>query len=319
MATQNPSVIMAAPDPVSNYNWINAISSALTALGVAIQGGVSGQINLSGGSVPLPGTIVAATTYAMGYEVRALVASGLPTIYVRVDYYLYAFNTTAAGLWPVIKITTGTGVNTSTGALTGLVSQQFSTMGTSTAFSIAAPTSARPLFFASDGANWLTLAIDPAHVVATPTATYGGFALERTITSATGAYNGDGWQFLGLSSEVTNAFGTAVVNVASSAVLFNGTFAPVAPVPFVTGSTTGTQATVFPVTVMLPKPEGPMLGAMGYMYPDIAPGTIFPVSMYGASHNYLALGLTQNCFYPVTVGAGTVTGAGIFRAAVRYE
>lgn len=319
MATQNPFVAMCAPDAISNYNWINAISTALTALGVAIQTGVAGQINLSGGSVAIPGTITSGTTYSMGYEVRALVASGLPTIYVRIDYFLFAQSTTAASLWPVFKITTSTSVNNATGALTGLVSQQMSTMGTSTAFSTVAPTATRPLFLASDGSNWLTIAVDPAHLVTLPTATYGGFSLERTITPTTGTYNGDGWQFLGLSSEVASSFGTAVVNVAGSLVLFSTVYAPTAPCPFVTGSTTGSQATVFPVTVMLPKPEGPMLSAMGYMYPDIAAGTIFPVSMYSASHNYMALGATQNPFYPATVGAGVFTGNGIFRAAIRYE
>lgn len=319
MATQNPSAVMAAPDPVTNYNWINAISTALTALGVAIQSSVSGQINLSGGSVPLPGTISGGTIYSLGYEVRALVASGMPTIYVRVDYQLYAFNTTASGLWPVVRLTTGTGVNTTTGALTGLVSQQFATCGGASTLGSAAPTSSRPLFFASDGSNWLTMAIDPALLVTRPTVTYGAFAIERTITAATGAYNSDGWQTLGMSSDVASNFGTSVVNVLGSLVLTTTLYAPTAPCPFVTGSTTGSQATVFPVTVMIPKPEGPMLSAMGYMYPDIASGTVFPVTMYGASHNYMACGLTNNNFYPLVTSGPTVTGAGIFRAAIRYE
>lgn len=157
-----------------NYNWINAISTALTNMGLLIDTAVTGQIVISGGNIPLtvPASPAAQTIYNQGYEVRQMSASGLPTIYVKVYYNLLSAdtNTGTNGFRPFLLITFGTSVSAA-GVLGGLTTEN----ATAGCYGISGKNgnnenSSTPLYtwnlyLASDGANWITMQDDPEDVL----------------------------------------------------------------------------------------------------------------------------------------------------------
>ena len=325
MSVYNPvgGIVWAAPDAVSNFNWINTISAGLTALGLPINGAVSGQISLGGGSVAIPGTITNGTLYPMGYEVRQMISSGLPTLQLRIDYKLISLGTTAAALYPVVVVTVGTTVNTSTGVVGGAATTAGASTPGNTIYSGNANTASRPLFMSSDGANYLTFTVDPARSTASPTTTCACIVLDRSVTAATGAYNANGYQLISLSNSVVTGVADGAgcwnVNLTSALCTYVANYGVTFPGSMFTGSGTGTAATVAPVSVMLPAAQGPMFAAIGYYRNDVADGTTFPVMIYGSNHTYLACAVTYQSFSQAPTTAGTTTGFGAQRLAMRYE
>lgn len=326
MSVYNPAggIVWAAPTAADNYNWIQLISTGLTTLGLPIDGTVSGQIVLSGGSVALPGSIAANTLYSMGYEIRTMASAGLTTLKIRIDYKLWSTGTTAAGLYPVIVITVGTTVNTTTGVLGGAVTQAgASSANNSTQFSGSASAVSRALFMSSDGANYLTIVVDPGHTVAVPTTVPLITVLERTITASTGAYNNAGYQIIGLGSAVitvtSDGSGIWNVNLLSNVSTYSANFGVTFPGSMFSNSGSGAAATVAPVSVMVPAAQGPMLAALGYYNNDVAAGTTFTAMIYGANHTFLSTGIGFLSFSQAPTTGATTTGFGAQRLAMRYE
>jgi hypothetical protein len=326
MSVYNPAsgIVWAAPTAADNYNWIQLISTGLTTLGFPIDGTVSGQIVLSGGSVALPGSIAAGTLYSMGYEIRTMASAGLTTLKIRIDYKLWSTGTTAAGLYPVIVITVGTTVNTTTGVLGGAVTQAgASSANNSPIYSGSAPTVPRAIFMSSDGANYLTMVVDPGRAVAQPTTVALINVLERTITASKGAYNNAGYQNIGLGTQFLSATqdcsGIWNVNLSTNVSTYSQNFGVTFPGSMFSNSGSGTAATIAPVSVMVPVAQGPMLAALGYYNNDVAAGTTFTAMIYGANHTFLSTGIGYVSFSQAPTTTGTTTGFGAQRLAMRYE
>lgn len=316
------TLIWRVATTTENYNWIKKVSDALTACGCVLTSD-TGQINLAGTTVPIPST-PDMTFKQSGYQIRKLERSGFPTLYIRVDYGVRRFNSfssAATNTFPALRITVGTETN-GAGVLGGVhttAAKAFSDTG----FYIhgeQAPSGVRPLFFASDGENYLTMCIDPA--LAGGSTTYRTsslvpmvFALERTVTPETGAYDSDGFVVVNACSNVPDTevqSGYHVANIPGAATFYG----PAQSVPaqntgLFTSSFSAGSTNLFPVTVVLPKPKGPMKSVLYYYKLDIADGYTLDTTMYGETHTFIASGSMQAT---TAIIAGTNVAA-----ALRYD
>lgn len=317
------TLIWRAGTTAENYNWIKKISDALTAVGCALTSD-TGQVNLSGTTVAIPSTPDMSFKLA-GYQIRKLERSGFPTIFIRIDYGVRrytSFSSAANNVSPVLRITFGTETN-GAGVLGGVSNvgglKFYSDWGYYWQGELP-PAAVRPLFFASDGQNYLTMSIDPAlaggGVNRTSAIVPLVFALERSVTPETGAYDVDGLAVVcasgympdgevGLSSyTVANIPGAAIFQAAAGSV-------PAQATGLFTSSFSAGSTNLFPVTVCLPKPKGPMKSVLYYYRLDIADGYTLNTTMYGATQTFIAGGSLQT--------ASSWIGAGSLSAALRYD
>lgn len=295
-----------------NYNWIKKISDALTAAGCALTSD-TGQINLAGTTVAIPST-PDMTFKQSGYQIRKLERSGFPTLFIRIDYGVRRYSsvsTAATNVAPALRITVGTETN-GAGVLGGVhttAAKAYSEWGFYWQAELP-PTGVRPLFFSSDGQNYLTMCIDPALAGAS---TWGRtsssvplvFALERSVTPETGAYDADGFVVANVASNIPNGeaqSGYTVGNIPGAAV-FQGAAqsVPAQNTDLFTSSFSAGSTNLFPVTVCLPKPKGPMKSMLYYYRADIADGYTLNTTMYGETRTFLASGALQ---YPSALIAG---------------
>lgn len=218
-----------------NYNWIQAVHNVLAALGLVqvSSGTVSGQVNLGTGSVTVaaPGSPAISTPYQQGFEVYALTAAGLPTIYMKVYYWLSYFSA-GAGYLPGIAVSFCNAIS-STGTEQGATTNPggAGTSGGPAAILTQAPINAgvtsfptRTWYLATDGANYFSLADDPEGRMAALNSVNNGYGMmSRLQNPNTGAFVGDGLFMDGRQpSPVQTGAGTQLVaSGQSNAVVLN--------------------------------------------------------------------------------------------------
>lgn len=297
------TLVWRAATTTENYNWIKKISDALTACGCLLTSD-TGQINLAGTTVTIPSS-PDDTFKQAGYQIRKLERSGFPTIYIRIDYGVRRYNsfsTAATNVVPALRITVGTETN-GAGVLSGVSFTAFQAYsGWGFYWPSETPgTGQRPLFFSSDGQNYLTMVIDPA--LAGGSITYRAnsdvplvFALERSVTPETGAYDTDGFVMVNVGVQPSGGAISfySVANIPGGATYQSGSYSVPAQNPgLFTSSFSAGSTNLFPVTVCLPKPKGPMKSVMYYYRLDIADGYTFSTTMYGETRTYIASGSLQ--------------------------
>lgn len=303
-----------------NYNWIKKISDALTAVGLALTSD-TGQVNLAGPTLAIPST-PDMTFKQAGYQIRKLERSGFPTLFIRIDYGVrryVGFSTAATNVFPSIRVTVGTETN-GAGVLGGAhttAAKAYSDLG----FYVNSeqpPIGVRPLFFASDGQNYLTMVIDPA--LAAGSVSYRTssmvplvLAIERSVTPETGAYDTDGYVVVNCCSNVPDGESMAAYSVANipGAATFWTSYVPAQNTGLFTSSFSAGSTSLFPVTVVLPKPKGPMKSVLYYYRVDIADGYTLNTTMYGETLTFIAGGTLQP-------NSAAITPASI-SIALRYD
>lgn len=304
MATAtDTTLVWRAATTTEMFNWVKKISDALTACGCALTSD-TGQINLSGTTLAIP-TSPDDTFKMAGYQVRKLERSGFPTIYIRFDYGVMRytpFSSAATNVYPGIRITVGTETN-GAGVLGGVSNINGLKFYSDRGFYPGGeqpPSGVRPLFFSSDGQNRLSMCIDPALAGAsqsyrTSSQVPLSFAIERTVAPETGAYDGDGYVVVNaLSSLPSGEPGIApytVANIPGAAIFQGSTNSVPAQNPgLFTSSFSAGSTNLFPVTVCLPKPKGPMKSVLYYYKQDIADGYSFNTTMYGEACTFISGG-----------------------------
>lgn len=317
------TLIWRAATTTEMYNWIKKISDALTAVGCVLTSD-TGQISLAGTTVAIP-TSADETFRQAGYQIRKLERSSYPTLFIRIDYGVRRytpFSSAANNVIPAMRITVGTetngagvlgGVNTANG-------KSFSEWGFYYPSELP-PAGVRPLFFSSDGQNYLTMVIDPA--LAGGSAAYRNnsgvplvFALERSVTPETGAYDADGYVIVSPLASPPSGEPWAtytVANIPGAAVYAGGaaTSVPAQNTGLFTSSFSAGSTNLFPVTVCLPKPKGPMISVLYYYKADIADGYTLSTTMYGATRTFIAAGSLQ--------APSALITANSVAAALRYD
>ena len=291
-ATAN-DLVWRASTTAENLAWAKKISDALTAIDV-VKTADTGQINLTGTTLAIPSSPDTSFKSA-GYEIRKLEAAGLPTIYLRIEYGVRNSGAVAGSTnnTPTLKLSVGTSTN-GAGVLGGVLAQydSFSNYGHYTgSVTTNAP---RPFFFSSDGQNYLTMMIDPALVGATSSPTSAVvplvYCLERSIDPATGNYDGEGCTILNSSVEIPSGQSATfrhVLNFTATSVNSGGQI-PAQTDPMWTSSGNAGATTLFPVTVLLPRPKGPLRSCVYIYAAEAVPGTQFSTTFYGATRTYIA-------------------------------
>lgn len=299
MAThQNNTVVWRCNNTTEYFNAISKISQGFDAVGV-VKTADTGQVNLTGPTLALPATVDTTMRYNH-YEVRKLERSGFPTIFLRIDYGARQPSTTFAGNYvPFVKITTGTGTD-GAGVLTGPARFQaiYSADGY-TGSSITTPVAPRPLFMASDGQNYLTIALDPSLIAPNPQSGTVPISMvvERCISASTIDYDTDSYVIINHNNAGSltdsqagfTATYMTIVNLESLSFVNGGSVPVQAPVGLTTSKIPG-QTLLFPITVCTPKIKMPAKACIYFFSADIPAGNQFTVSFYGQTKNYLSLG-----------------------------
>ena len=279
------------------------LSAALTEVGL-VKHTTAGQINVA--TAELPSDIDARWFRRIGFEIRKMVATGLRTIYFRIDYCTAGgASANASTSQATYRITTGTGVDDD-GVLTGLVSTSASTTAHANSAS-AFPDFAFPFYLASDGANYFTLAIDPANILTSVYAqsnsySQHAFMAERSRSIDDAAFDDDGMALYCLNGQQSlaaseySAHGySASFKLLSFTLNQQGQITnPSSVVPnyiFAQQSLDPDSMTVFPILMGVPEPKAPGNGVVGYWAIDVPPDTIIPaVPIYAEAVDYVALG-----------------------------
>lgn len=317
------TLIWRVASTAENFNWIKLISNGLDIVGVTLTAD-TGQIVLTGTTVPIPAS--ADATFKMsGYQIRTLIAPGLPTLYLRFDYGVrryVGFSTAANAVAPAIRISTGTSTD-GAGNLTGVISDQIYALSEwGFSYSQELPGNAtRPFFFSSDGQNYLTMSIDP--VCSGSPATYRTsatpplvFCFERSIAPDTGDYDGDGYVWVNPVGVIPDGLRTTdylIANIPAASIfsIDGQNHVPAQTTLYFTSSGTAGATSLFPVTVCLPQPKAPMKSALYYYKADIADGYTLSTTVNGTPHTFIAAGKQQSASAVINYGAVSV--------ALRYE
>lgn len=295
-------LIWRASTEAENFNWIKKISDSLDAIGVALTAN-TGQIVLTGSTVALP-TALDNTFKPCGYQIRRLVSSGKPTIYIKVEYGVrraFEFSDLATNNYPTLKFTFATQTD-GAASVTG-PTFLYSIYSAEGYYRYAQPTpvTPRPMFFSSDGANYLTMLIDPAVVGAGTTSQSSAYSplctiFERSIDATTGEYDGDGMLLINSNMGVPSGSSSAVrqlCNIPAGVNYISGGV-PAQIDPLFTSSGSADATTVFPVTVLLPRVKGPMKSLLYFYLQDAPPGLTFSANVYGEVHTYITTGPQTN-------------------------
>lgn len=306
MSVQALSVLWQARTGTEHYNWVKAISDALDTLGVGLTTD-TGQISLAGTTLTLPsGSVSGNTVTQTGYQIRKLIRSGLPDVWLRIYYGAFqtTTDTTRVNSRPYLAITIGAGsdgagnLSAPTVALTN--APKNTQQSSQTSF-----TTPIPIYLSSDGQTYLTVAINPAVL---QTSSLGTFIFERTLDVTTGNPTSDGCISIGPS----NSSCYTSIDFVLGNLNIHGTNASAKTVAGFTSSGTGTVAYLAPIAVALPRPMGDAKAALGFYSNDIGAGTSIVVNLYGSNHTYLtALGQTSNVAWMDTAAS--------MLAAIRYE
>lgn len=228
-------------------------------------------------------------------------STSLP-IYIKLTYM--PSNTTAANAHPKMFIQVGTSVDANgnlTGSAAVLASATPTTVVPVVPAASASSATAFDMDFSGDADNirWIvwrgsTAASSDVQV----------FVCDRSKT-ATGT-DSDAFAYLGVS------FNNAGTPLTLSSILLNATLG--SPINQCVAGWTGVVATAgvstamstfgtvptFPIFPIVGYIANPLLGAVGMNHADVVDGQVYPVWMYGSSHNYLVQNIASaggNCLY----------------------
>lgn len=317
-AVTRTNLVWRASTTTEHLNWAKLFSDALTAVGV-LKTADTGQIVLTGATLAFPTGTIDDTFKSSGYEIRALTSPGKPTIYMRIEYGIrryVPFNNTATNNAPVVAISFGTETN-GAGVLGGAMPEfrVFSNYGFYYAGFLPTVVQ-RPAFFSSDGANYLTINIDPSLVgggvgVASAIVPM-QLVIERTADMTTTAFDSDGYVLINASAEAPSgepAMHRQHVNIVAGA-RFSSNNIPAQVDPMFSTSASAGATTLFPVTVLMPKPKAPMRSLVYLYQQDATSGIEFSTTIYAEVHSYIA------CTYrtPLNVSSNSVC-----YPALRYD
>jgi hypothetical protein len=319
MSTQTLSTLWSSTSAVNAFQWVNTISAALTALGF-VKTTDTGQLDLTGGTVPYPGAFVANTRYVIGYEIRKLALAGKPTIYVRVDYFNHSCFTNATCCYPSMDFTMGSGTD-GAGNITTLKNAYICRVQPPSSTNSAASTpnnaTSCPIYMASDGASYFTMVVDPAGIAPGGNYTVSplAFTIERTRDLATGAYDGTGvvlW-------DVTN--GSAAITAGTSIQAYiNFTRGMTGSATYLPGENNGNLFTssqidgplkLFPISVQIPDIKRAGIAGFEYYAGEIGNGLTFTATVEGTVRTFMAMGTRCN-------GRTDATSLN-YRLAMRWE
>lgn len=304
MTTQSPSIVLSATTTTLHRNWANAISAALTALGLP-KTSDTGQIVLTGSTLAYPTTLnpgQANFPTSAGYEIRTMTSSGKPTIYLKIWYGVF-YNSTGTGAayyWPALRIDVGSASN-GAGVLTPfntdgntfpIMMSAAGMSGSSSASSGKPSASAQTCYLASDGANYLTIALGTS-APSFENSCIMASAMERTNTPGAASFTYDSGGLIGVNypSPATDNLGTTA---AARQVLWDFTtalsYSGASSISAQTTSYTyrpnsGTDCNQYPISVGVG--HGPMLSAIAYDTGLLTENSQYSCTLYGAAHNFL--------------------------------
>jgi hypothetical protein len=305
MSTLSPSIVLAATTPQQHYNWIAAFSAALDSLGIT-RTSDTGQIVLTGiSSIALPNEPQGDSGNRYGspavYEIRKLAAAGLPTIYLRFDYGVYANDDTddvePPYSFPTLQVSvgastdgagniqpfqTGSGVPTfASGNNQG--SNNYYTGSSSSGSRMPSP-NGQECDFASDGANYLTIMLGE-NAPAFETRSIFCFGLERSIDPSTGLYNGNG--IIALCGHNAGNSNWMYADCANSQQWNGNGGLPAITPPFPLAGNVNV-VDLFPFVGSTNIPQGAPTVALSYYATSISSPVAFPAQLYSAPHTYKA-------------------------------
>jgi len=312
MSLQTVSIPLSATTTALFRNWAAAISAALTALGLT-KTADTGQVVLTGSTLAYPTTAQGLSqgyaAYA-AYEIRQMVSSGKPTIYLKVRYGIY-YNATGSGAnyyWPALSIefgqsTDGAGNITpfDAGGSRPGISSTGSCTGSAAASSGRPSPTAQNCYLASDGANYLTV------IMGNQAPSYESYwlmagVMERTNVPGASAFAYDGTGFTAVNALTPASDNTQTVAGAVPATGLNLSVSSLTDISnlasyygsVIAGQTpaytykpnVSTDATLYPVTVGVG--HGPMVGIFAVDIGQLIENTQVTFSPYNVSHVFVA-------------------------------
>ena len=320
MTTQTINVPCQINTAAGNGLWVQQVSQALTAIGLPLNGTVTGQINSSGAAIALPTFTAGTQLKQIGFETRSISGTGLRTVNINVYYGLYRFGASDTNYWPMILITFGDTVTTA-GQLGAPMSEAGVSANGSSGIGFFAPGFSPPATsiawnLCSDGVGHITLCVDPTNQRGGPAAGSMAFGYwERTRNYTTGAYDSAAYEWGMTGSSVallqwaTNGNGntpTLNINAVNNMMIYGAGTAQTnaygftAAMPGLVDTLFASSSTASPALFPCARSIGagglkaPQLNALIGYTTDAAGGTMVTGVMYGANHNYIATGTTVN-------------------------
>lgn len=300
MTTVTTNWVPAGDTGEKLYACTKAMSDALTAVGL-LKTSDAGQIDLTAiTSIAPPAVAPASTATEYAYEMRRLQSAGKPTVYIRVSYCVVASTANSASTYKVaayFRAGSGTdGNGTLAGVVTAFNYNHYSAAaGPGSATSMTAP---RPLYVASDGANYLTVVNDPVSVANASGYSFMSFFCERTVDYLSGEYDSNG--FIGGSCGVTALSGAAfqVLNFVTGAAYLSGDLPYQVPGSIFTSSGTLSTATIMTLSIVVPEPKGPAIGSVLAYAADTTVSGRYDIAMYGVTRRYMDIGKPYTVRWP---------------------
>lgn len=339
MATDTRNVSFGNLTDAQFRSWGKAIGDALEAVGLVRLTAVeaAGQINWV--TVLRPAGMDA----VQGFEIFRLndALQGAAPVFIKINYGSGQSPTgTTPTNRPKITVQIGTGVIAGTGALTGIVSDQFYVAANDWDGNV--PPITNDTFYTSGANNRISW----AHWAPGVVNFFMAFAVTR-IKDATGADTTDGVvvQTTSVSGYVSGANYTETGLAQQQVVRFTGNqpdtparnlynAAPVVPCgnASLKSGIVGADTAIWPWIVPSSRGhENPTMAFCGYWDANIGDGTIFAANIYGAAHTYKAFGspgvpaqmyfddyTTTELLVPHPIAAGVPANAGT-GLAMRWE
>lgn len=294
MTTVTTNWVPAGDTGEKLYACTKAMSDALTAVGL-LKTSDAGQIDLTAiTSITPPAVAPSSTTTEYAYEMRRLQAAGKPTVYIRVSYCVVATTANSASTYKVAVYFRAGSYTDGNGTLAGVVAAyNFNHYAGTTGPGIATSmTVSRPLYVASDGANYLTVVNDPVSVANTGSNGYSfmSFFCERTVDYLSGEYDANG--FIGGNCGVSAAASSSfqVLNFVTGAAYSSSDMPYQIPGSIFTSSGTLSTATIMTLSIVVPEPKGPAIGSVLAYAADTTVSGRYDIAMYGVTRRYMDIG-----------------------------
>jgi hypothetical protein len=314
MSQQIISIPLSSTTTTLYRNWVNAISAALTTLGLT-KTSDTGQVVLTGSTLAFPTTaqgLTAGYSTYNAYEIRQLVSSGKPTLYLKLRYGVYydVNGTGAAYYWPTMTVEIGSATDGAgnitpidAGGVRYITTSSGAMAGSSSLNSGKPSPTAQQCILASDGQNYFTLIMGnqaPSYESSWIAAM--GFERTNTPGATTFTFDSNGvvmWSLMTPASENTiSGVAGAVYSGATGTyyVLHDLVNQASYTSPSIPGQTPGyvykpngtTNATMYPVTVGVG--HGPLITLFAYDIGQLTENSQFTFAPFGVSSTYLASG-----------------------------
>jgi hypothetical protein len=298
MTAVTGNVILSATTTTKHRNWARAVSDALTAVGLTLTGD-TGQIDLTGSTLAYPTISSDNVLQWSGYEIREMVAAGLPTIYLKVWYGLYPNGSShgVTGYWPGMRIDIGSATD-GAGTLTKFNAsgaQLWSLQSSGQMSGSSAPNSNQPgpvaqdFYVASDGANYLTICLGSNAPSYEASVIICG-CIERTNTPGAAAftYNGDGiasicWDNFSNDTIGGNGNRQMLYDLNNHSVYLGSTVSAQTP-SYVYEPNVTTDSSQYPITIGVG--HGPFLAAISYHGGTMIENISYNATVYGAVRTF---------------------------------